>query len=135
MCRCTSRCVCRCACRCVCAGVCAGVHAEARGPLQVSSTLFFETSSLTKPGLATSARQAVRQISGDMPASASLALGLKAHMAMLSFYRSVGDLNSSPHDTTARLFRIAPNPQQRAILVTNSCYASYRHHCPSSRVF
>jgi hypothetical protein len=90
------------------------------GPLQVPSTLFFETSSLTEPGLVISAIQAVHQISGDVPASASLALELKAHMAMLSFYISVGDLNSSPCATTARLLHIVPNLQQRAILVTKS---------------
>lgn len=82
----------------VCADVNAGVCVDAMGPLQVPSTLFFETSSLTEPGFAISATQAVHHISGGVPASASLALELKAYIKNL-----VGDLKSIPHATTARL--------------------------------
>lgn len=94
------------------------MHAGAIGLLQVSSTLFLRPVLSLSLGLLFSATQAVHQIPGHAPGSASLALGLKAHMSMLNLHLNIGDLNSGPYAPTARLLHKAPNPQQSATLVT-----------------
>lgn len=120
-------CICQCA--HTHAGVHACVHAGAMGLLYISSTLFFETCSLTKPGTSYFTFAGCAPNSWGMPGSASLALELKAHMTMLNFHINIGDLNPGPYATTTRLWHTTPNHQQSAILVTKSYLASYRNNC------
>ena len=125
-----------CMCLCVHVHMCTCMLMEARVlyPVfpQLCFPLFFETASLTEPGLTISARLVVHQAPKVPPVSTSPVLGLQECAPAPTFYTSAGDLNPGLYVYTARALPTEPFSQLFSLSIWNTislCSSGWLRTC------